>query len=410
MLRAEQDGGRQTPRVARVYGGTLTRMRGLLLYGDTERSAAMRHEIPIAIGDPFLFAEAGGRQFVLTSSLETNRVKRVLPGAEVLDYFGFGYKDLVENGMSRDEASREVEARVVRQIGLDDAIVPGDFPLALGDRLRAVGVVVTVDDNALAARRRVKAPFELEGMRAAQAAAQAAMTAASELLAQAEPGTEGRLEVNGQPLLAEDVRSTLRETSARHGALCPPDVIVASVWQGNGHEPGTGPLPAGLPIHVDIWPRHEESACWADMARTFMVGDPAPEHGELIAEQARLAREALAQAHEAVRPGIRGRELFDATCDLFEAAGYKTQRNALGDEDGFQFSLGHGVGLEVHEPPSLGLAGHDPLVAGDVIAIEPGLWDRRVGGVTFEDLVLVTETGGELLTSFPYDLTPRALS
>jgi Xaa-Pro aminopeptidase len=91
-------------------------------------------------------------------------------------------------------------------------------------------------------------------------------------------------------------------------------------------------------------------------------------------------------------------------------AGHATQRTARSDEDvdGFRFSLGHGVGLEPHEAPLLGLAGHEPLVAGDVLAIEPGLWDRRIGGVIFEDLVLVTETGCELLTRFPYDLAPRA--
>jgi len=61
----------------------------------------------------------------------------------------------------------------------------------------------------------------------------------------------------------------------------------------------------------------------------------------------------------------------------------------------------------VHEAPLLGLAGHEALVAGDVLAIEPGLWDSRFGGVSLEDLVLVTDTGFELLTSFPHDLTPR---
>jgi Xaa-Pro aminopeptidase len=250
---------------------------------------------------------------------------------------------------------------------------------------------------------------ELAGIRAAQRAAEAGMTAACELLAHAVPAADGRLELDGKPLLAEDVRTTLRAACAEHGAPCPPDVIVASVWQGNGHEPGTGPLPAGLPIQIDIWPRHEESACWADMARTFVVGDPAPEHADLIAEQASLVRSALVQAQAAVRPGIIGRELFDATCDSFEAAGYPTQRTAQSDAelDGFQHSLGHGVGLEVHEAPPLGLAGHDPLVVGEVLAIEPGLWDSRVGGVTFEDLVLVTENGCELLTRFPYELTPH---
>jgi Xaa-Pro aminopeptidase len=94
-------------------------------------------------------------------------------------------------------------------------------------------------------------------------------------------------------------------------------------------------------------------------------------------------------------------------CDVFEAAGYPTRRTSQGDEiDCFQFSLGHGVGLEVHEAPPLGIAGHDPLVVGDVLAIEPGLWDRRVGAVTFEDLVLVTENGCELRTRFLYSLTP----
>jgi Xaa-Pro aminopeptidase len=381
-------------------------MRGVLLSGDTERSAALRHEIPIAIIDSVLFAEVEGRRYVLTSRLEHARVKRTLPDAELLDYFVLGYKELVEGGMSAVDAGREAEARAVRQIGIEEAVVPGDFPLALGDRLREDGVVLTVDDAAIALRRRAKTSVELDGIRAAQRAAEAGMSAASELLARAAPGPGGQLELDGKPLLAEDVRTTLRTVCAEHGAPCPPDVIVASMWQGNGHEPGTGPLPAGLPIHIDIWPRHESSACWADMARTFMVGDPAPDHADLIADLEGHVRNALAEARAAIRPGITGRELFDATCDSFESAGYKTQRTAQGDEDGFQYSLGHGVGLEVHEDPSLGLAGHDALVVGDVVAIEPGLWDKRVGGVTFEDLVLVTEDGGELLTRFPYSLTP----
>jgi Xaa-Pro aminopeptidase len=381
-------------------------MRGLLLAGDTERSAALRHEIPVAIGDPLLFADVDGRRYVLTTRLESARVQSELPDAKVLDYFDLGYKELVESGLTMHEAGREIEIRAVREIGINEAIVPGDFPLALGDRLREEGVALTVDETAVALRRRSKSPVEIEGIRIAQRAAEAGMAAASELIARAQPGAEGRLEVEGTPLLAEDVRFVLREASAAHGAPCPPDVIVASVWQGNGHEPGSGPLPAGLPILIDLWPRHEETGCWADMARTFVAGEPVSEHAELLAEQNRLVREALDQAKAAVRPGITGRELFDATCDLFESAGYATQRTTDGEENGFQHSLGHGVGLEVHEAPGLGLSGRDPLVPGDVIAIEPGLWDERAGGVCFEDLVLVTETGGEVLTRFPYDLAP----
>jgi Xaa-Pro aminopeptidase len=384
-------------------------MRGLLLAGDTERSAALRHEIPVALVDSLLFADADGRKYVLVSHLERDRVQRALPEAELLDYFALGFGDFIERGLSFLEAGREVEARAVKEIGLDEAIVPGDFPLALADRLRSDGVALIVDDAAVAQRRRAKSPAELDGVRAAQRAAEAGMASACDVLARAEPAADGSLQVDGKPLLAEDVRATLREACAENGAPCPPDVIVSSVLQGGGHEPGSGSLPAGLPIQIDLWPRHEESGCWADMARTFVVGKPAPEHAEQIAAQAELVRGALERAEAAVRPGITGRELFDATCDAFEAAGWATQRTAgaVDDADGFQHSLGHGVGLDVHEAPSLGLAGHDPLVAGDVVAIEPGLWDKGIGGVTFEDLVLVTETGCELLTRFPYELAPR---
>ena len=382
-------------------------MRGLLLYGDTDRSATLRHEIPVPIGDPFLFAEVEGQTYILTSRLEVGRLARALPDAQLLDYFELGYKDFVEGGLSRAEASREVEARAVQQIGIDDAIVPAEFPLALADRLRADGVVLTVDEPSIDVRRRAKTSVELEGIRIAQRAAEAGMTAASDLLARSSPNADGRLEADGRPLLAEDVRAVLRQACAENGAPCPPDVIVASVWQGTGHEPGSGPLPSGLPIHVDVWPRHEETACWADMARTFVVGDPAPEHAERLAEMESLSRRALAEAEEAVRPGVLGRELFDAACELYESAGYPTQRTSKPDEDeGFQWALGHGVGLEVHEAPSLGLAGREPFVVGDVVALEPGVSDGKIGPLVFEDLVVVTEDGCEVLTDFPYDLTP----
>jgi Xaa-Pro aminopeptidase len=192
-------------------------MRGVLLFGDTVRSATMRHEIPVAIIDPLLFAEVDGRHYVLTTHLERARVERALPDAEVLDYFALGYKELVELGLSVAEAGREAEARALRQIGIEEAIVPGDFPLALGDRLREDGVVLTVDDAAVELRRRAKTPAELEGIRAAQRAAQAGMTAACELLTRAVPAAGGELQLDGKPLLAEDVRAALRAACAEHG-------------------------------------------------------------------------------------------------------------------------------------------------------------------------------------------------
>ncbi len=383
-------------------------MRALLLFGDTIRSPALRHEIPLSIIDALLFAEMDGRRHVLTSVLERDRIAAALPDAEVLDYVTYGFREQLERGLSFAEAGWETAARVVAELGIEEALVPGDLPLALGDRLRAAGVTLHVDDTAVELRRRAKSAAELDGILAAQRAAEAGMGAAAAVLARAVPGAEGRLELDGRPLLAEDVRATLREACARAGAPCPPDVIVASVWQGTGHEPGSGPLPAGLPIQVDLWPQHEETGCWADMARTFLVGEPEPEVAAAIAEQERHTRAVLEAALASIRPGVTGRALHAAACEAYEAAGYATQRTSpRGDEaEGFQWSLGHGVGLDPHEAPSVGLAGHQALIAGDVLAIEPGLWDGRFGGITLEDLVLVTADGCEKLTRFPYDLKP----
>jgi Xaa-Pro aminopeptidase len=229
------------------------------------------------------------------------------------------------------------------------------------------------------------------------------MAAAAALLRSADLEGE-RLVAAGEPVTAEAVRAVLREECRRHGAPAPPDVIVSSVWQGTGHDPGSGPLPANLPIVIDVWPQDEESACWGDMTRTFVVGEVSP----AVRGLASLVGDALERARKAVRPGVLGRELHAIVCDVFEAAGHRTQRTGPGDdpEAGFQFSLGHGVGLAVHEAPSLGLAGVDALVAGDVVAMEPGLWVRGIGEVRFEDLLLVTGDGAETLNRYPFDLAP----
>jgi Xaa-Pro aminopeptidase len=200
------------------------------------------------------------------------------------------------------------------------------------------------------------------------------------------------------------VRAALRDACAANGAPAPPDVIVSSAWQEFGHDPGSGPLPANLPVTIDLWPCDEESGCWADMTRTFVVGRV----NEEVRELERLVRDSLEGARAAARPGITGRELHDIACEVFEAAGHRTLRTGPGDHpnEGFQFSLGHGVGLAVHEEPGLGPMGHEPLVTGDVIAMEPGLWFRHLGEVRLEDLLLVTEDGVQTLTDYPYELTP----
>jgi Xaa-Pro aminopeptidase len=378
-----------------------------LIYGDTVRSPAMRHEVPLGIGDPFLYLETDGRRVVVTNALEDDRIAEAVPELERLLADELGLDELIAQGLQREVVYREVFARAVDRVGIRAAIVPPEFPIALADRLREAGVELTPDDGEFEARRRSKTAAEMAGIRRATEAGLAGLAECARAMREASIDGD-QLRSNGEVLTSEIVRARVREVCARAGAPAPEDIIVAPMRPGDavGHESGSGPLPAHAPICIDLWPQDEASGCWSDMTRTFVRGDVSDALGQLHT----LVLEAHERACAAVRPGVPGVEVYGVACDVFEAAGHPTQRTKAPGETlrhGFYFGLGHGVGLDVHEAPALGRTGREPLIAGDVIAVEPGTVDPDHGGMRVEDLLVVTEDGYENLTaSFPYDLTP----
>src|SRR3954471_13157491 len=195
-------------------------MPAFLIYGDTERSAALRHEVPVAIGDPFLLLQAGdgAAPMVVTNVLERERIARALPDAELVLMNELGFLDMIRGGMPRDEAELEVVARAVERAGAREFAVPPELPVAVADRLRADGISLTVDGELFEMRRRSKSPAELAGIRRAQRAAEAAMGAAAATLRDAE-ARDGRLVAgrDGSPLTAEHVRAAARDAAAAAG-------------------------------------------------------------------------------------------------------------------------------------------------------------------------------------------------
>ena len=378
-------------------------MADVLIYADSLRSPEMRHEVPLVVPDPFLYAEREGSRHVVASSFELDRVKAVAPHLELLPYEEFGLDDLYAQGLSRDEIELEVILRAARRFGIEKAVVPATFPLEVADHLRANGIEVTADREHFVQRRRVKNEAELAGIRRAQHAAEAGMTAARDLLRSAER-QNGTLMLEGEPLTCERIKVAVEQAFTANGAFADEFIVSHGSQTAVGHDMGSGPIAPDEPVCLDLFPRDRESGCFADMTRVFVVGEPSEE----LAEYHRLCREALEVSVAAVKPGVPGSELNRICSKVFEEHGYPTLLSKAPGEvlkDGFYHSLGHGVGLEVHEDPSLG-RGPGELVAGDVIAVEPGLYRHGYGGCRLEDLVLVTDDGAEVLTDYPYDLAP----
>jgi Xaa-Pro aminopeptidase len=377
--------------------------RDVLIFADSVTSPEMRHEVPVVIPDPFLYAEKDGKRYVVSAAFEVDRVKEI--GIEGSPWEHYGYDELIATGLPREEIVwKHVNLNACRELGITDAVVPRSFPTLAADHLRENGITLEPDHKFFADRRRVKNEAELEGIRKAQKAAEAAMGAARDLIFRAEP-SNGEVKVDGETLTSERLKATIRRVFSEHGVSGDDFIVSHGAQTAIGHELGHGPIAPNEPIVIDLWPKDPDSACYADMTRTYVVGE-APE--ELVKYHG-LVKEALDQSFAATKAGVAGSAVYTLVCELFEEHGQKTSLSkAPGEvlEEGFFHGLGHGVGLEVHEAPSLGRGGTGDLVAGDVVTLEPGLYRPGFGGCRLEDLILVTENGAENLTDFPYDLTP----
>ena len=376
-------------------------MTDVLIVGDSMRSSELRHEVPIAIPDSFLYAETGGKRLVAVSSFEKGRIDDLGTDLEVHTLEEFGYDELIKRGLPNDRFWAEVWLGAARGFGISDAIVPAGFPLGTADLLRENGIALRVDQEAFVARRRVKNAAEIEGIRRACRAAEAGLRAGLDLLRAADR-SNGQLVLDGQPLTCERVKQAVELAFGEHGAAADEFIVSHGSQTAVGHDMGSGPIASDDVVLFDLFPRDRETGCFADFTRTFSLGPASPE----IEEFHRLSHQALERAIAAVRPGVNGADIHRDLSEFFHEHGHPTQLHKAEGEvlrDGFYHATGHGVGLEVHEHPRIGRNGDD-FVAGDVIAIEPGLYRKGFAGARVEDLVLVTDDGCEVLTSFPYDL------
>jgi Xaa-Pro aminopeptidase len=377
----------------------------VLIVGDTVRHPELRHEVPLTIPDPFVYAEVGDRRVVAISSMEATRVEGLGLDLDVRPTEEFGSDEIRRSGVDIHTAAIQLAVRIAEGLRLEDATVPRNFPLGIADALRAAGVALTVDQKLFDDRRRRKNEKELAGIRRAEKAAEAGIDVARDLLRRADR-SNGSLSVDGQRLTCELLKERIQTVFLAHGALAEEMIVSHGPQTAVGHDMGSGEIAADDVVILDLFPIDLESACYADITRTFTIGEVPDE----IRQWHDLCREALELAVAEIKPGVDGGALHRLVSEFFAERGFPTQLTKAEGEvlrDGFYHGLGHGVGLEVHESPGLGMLGEE-LVAGDVITIEPGLYRYGFGGVRVEDLLLVTDDGYERLTDCPYDLEVMA--
>ncbi|MEA2645351.1 MAG: Xaa-Pro aminopeptidase [Chloroflexota bacterium] len=375
---------------------------GILLFGDGATQPSLHWRTGFLAPDPAVYVEVDGRGTLLVSSMEFGRARKEARTESVRSYDDFNFALLNREG-GEGHAYSAMIATLLEELGIERVRVDPSFPVSLARGLESRDIEVLADAPLFSAERRAKRPDEQEAVGRSQAAAQAAMSRAKQVLAEAET-RDGMLFWQDAPLTSAVVVGELEMELLRHGCGAPDGTIVAGGPGGaDPHTSDTGHLAAGEPVIIDIFPQHKTSRYWGDITRTFVVGEPAPRWLEMYA----AVKAAQQAALDTIRAGVNGRDVHLAVCQTLYDAGFSTLVEGFKRPDvpTMIHGTGHGVGLQIHESPRVSDT-EVQLVEGDIVTIEPGLYDPAIGGVRLEDTVVVTAGGHRNLTDYPLDWKP----
>ena len=379
--------------------------RARVMAGIPALNSTFYWRLRFSVGDPAALIElpagdADAQSILLLRDIEMERARK---HARV-DDVGCPADYAPENGLSgdRETATAQAVAECLRRHGIAHVVADRTLPLIYADEIQKLGIVVDCDPTWGVTGRRSKDEQEIEWLREAQRVTEEAMAMACGMIAHATAARDGVLQVDGQPLTAERVRAAIDVWLLERGYTNPSSIIACGGQAADCHNLGSGPLLTELPIIVDIFPRNRETLYNGDCTRTVV-------HGR-IPDEAHKMRAAVADAKArgiaACRAGVTGQAVHEATTAAITSHGYSLGLPGADDPDEYcamTHGTGHGVGLDVHEPPLLDKGGPE-LVVGDAVTIEPGVYSRSAGGVRLEDLVIVTKDGCENLNRLHEEL------
>ncbi|MCP4169360.1 MAG: aminopeptidase P family protein [Fuerstiella sp.] len=361
--------------------------------------------IRFMVGDPVALLELpdsdGTRSTLLLRDIEMQRARK----SANVDEVGCPADFSPEGGLSgdRETATAQAAAECLRREGVTDVVADRTLPLIFAEFLSRAGITVQCDTELWVGERRQKNEEEIEHLRQSQNVTEQAMQFACEMIAGAEARSGGVLYHDGSPLTSERVRTAVDHFLMDQGFTNPSSIVAGGPTGADCHDIGSGELLTGLPVIVDIFPRSRSTLYWGDCTRTVVHGDIPDEIKAMHA----AVRKAKAAGVATAAPGVTGEQVHRATIQVIQDNGFSV--GLPGDESPDSYcamthGTGHGVGLDVHEPPLLDMKGPELLV-GDVLTIEPGLYRRDMGGVRVEDMVVVTKDGCTNLNKLSEELT-----
>ena len=343
-------------------------------------------------GDPAaLIVRDDGTRLLILRDIEMDRAK----SSSRADVIHCPADFAPEGGLSgdRETATAQALAEALRREGTLRVRADRTLAMSFVHELQQAGIGVDYDADLGVMDRRSKDAEEVAWLSAAQAQTQVAIEKACRTIAHCTADASGVLLLQGEEVTSERIRALI-DVHLLHAGFDNPVSIVAGGPQGaDCHDHGHGVLRTGEPIIIDVFPRCKTTRYNGDCTRCVVHGDIPDEVNRMHA--AILAAKSAAQA--ATMPGVRGEAVHDETCRVLKEHGYAIGLPSAtddGDRIAIVHGTGHGIGLDVHEPPLLDCGG-PPLVDGDVLTIEPGLYGPRIGGLRIEDMVLVKASGCE---------------
>ena len=363
--------------------------------------------IRFSVGDPAALIELprdGGTQAILIlRDIEMERARAHARANQVACPADFA----PAGGLSgdRETATAQAVAECLRREGVRQVVADRTLPLLFAHEIQQAGMAVTCDTQWGVLQRRSKDEQEIQWLQESQQATEAAMQMACETVARASARADGVLLVDGQPLTSERLRAAIDVFLLERGYANPSSIVAGGPSGGDCHELGSGELRTEQPVIIAIFPRNRQTLYYGDCTRTVVHGTISDQL--LRMHQAVVAAKAAATA--ACRAGVTGEAVHAATQAAIKASGYAVGLPGPDTPDTYcaiTHGTGHGIGLDVHEPPLLDQGGPE-LIEGDAVTIEPGLYCKAIGGIRVEDMVIVTRDGCRNLNRLPEGLDWR---